>query len=185
LDNGKDFSRNFREGYRVASVDGKSATRSASTKGGMGSYSGLYGDFHWLDANRSEHLLKLASIPNKDRKILHKEKVPLNPVPIPITIEEGEFVYSQHLGQNGRIHSKISATLTCGNPGNVAIQKEGELRLRKLTTIECERLQTLPDNYTHGVAKSQRYKMIGNGFTVDVISHILKHMPEIDGGSHD
>ena len=44
---------------------------------------------------------------------------------------------------------------------------------RKLTPIECERLQTLPDNYTEGVSNSQRYKMIGNGWTVDVIVHIF------------
>jgi DNA-cytosine methyltransferase len=45
---------------------------------------------------------------------------------------------------------------------------------RKLTPLECERLQTLPDNYTQGVSNTQRYKMIGNGWTVDVIAHILK-----------
>jgi len=47
---------------------------------------------------------------------------------------------------------------------------------RKLTTVECERLQTVPDNYTEGVSNTQRYKMLGNGFTVDVITHILKGM---------
>ena len=45
---------------------------------------------------------------------------------------------------------------------------------RKLTPIECERLQTVPDNYTGGVSNTQRYKMLGNGMTVDVIAHILK-----------
>ena len=45
--------------------------------------------------------------------------------------------------------------------------------IRKLTPIECERLQTLPDNYTEGVSNSQRYKMLGNGWTVDVIAHIF------------
>lgn len=45
---------------------------------------------------------------------------------------------------------------------------------RKLTPIECERLQTVPDNYTAHVSNTQRYKMLGNGFTVDVIAHILK-----------
>ena len=45
---------------------------------------------------------------------------------------------------------------------------------RKLTCLECERLQTVPDNYTEGVSNTQRYKMLGNGFTVDVIAHILK-----------
>ncbi len=50
--------------------------------------------------------------------------------------------------------------------------------IRKLTPIECERLQTVPDNYTNHVSNSQRYKMLGNGWTVDVITHILKGMSE-------
>lgn len=48
---------------------------------------------------------------------------------------------------------------------------------RKLTPIECERLQTLPDNYTEGVSNTQRYKMLGNGWTVDIIAHLFKHAP--------
>ena len=48
--------------------------------------------------------------------------------------------------------------------------------IRKLTPIECERLQTLPDNYTAGVSNTQRYKMIGNGWTVDVIAHIFREI---------
>ena len=47
---------------------------------------------------------------------------------------------------------------------------------RKLTPVECERLQTLPDNYTEGVSNSQRYKALGNGWTVDVIVHIMSFM---------
>lgn len=43
-----------------------------------------------------------------------------------------------------------------------------------LTPIECERLQTLPDNYTEGVSNTQRYKAVGNGWTVEVIAHIFK-----------
>ena len=49
-------------------------------------------------------------------------------------------------------------------------------RVRRLTPIECERLQTLPDNYTEWVSNSQRYKMLGNGWTVDVIAHIFREM---------
>ena len=49
-------------------------------------------------------------------------------------------------------------------------------RFRKLTPIECERLQTLPDNYTEGVSNTQRYRMIGNGWTVDVVAHIFRQM---------
>lgn len=46
-------------------------------------------------------------------------------------------------------------------------------RVRKFTPVECERLQTVPDNYTAYVSDSQRYKMLGNGWTVDVIAGIL------------
>jgi len=53
---------------------------------------------------------------------------------------------------------------------------EQEVYWRKLTPIECERLQTVPDNYTEGVSNTQRYKMLGNGWTVEVIAHILKNM---------
>ena len=45
--------------------------------------------------------------------------------------------------------------------------------IRKLTPIECERLQSLPDNYTGGISNTQRYKCLGNAFNVDVIAHIL------------
>jgi DNA (cytosine-5)-methyltransferase 3A len=51
-----------------------------------------------------------------------------------------------------------------------------EVYWRKLTPIECERLQTVPDNYTNHVSNTQRYKMLGNGWTIEVIAHILKGM---------
>lgn len=51
---------------------------------------------------------------------------------------------------------------------------DGDYIVRKLTPVECERLQTLPDGWTEGVSNTQRYKAIGNGWTVDVIAHILK-----------
>lgn len=46
--------------------------------------------------------------------------------------------------------------------------------IRKLTPVECERLQTVPDNYTAGVSDLQRYKMLGNGWTVEVVAHIFR-----------
>ena len=60
-----------------------------------------------------------------------------------------------------------------------------ELRWRALSPKECERLQTVPDGYTErgkfhdgvkSVSNSQRYKMLGNGWTVDVIAHIMRGM---------
>lgn len=55
---------------------------------------------------------------------------------------------------------------------------DGDYIIRKLTPVEAERLQTLPDNYTEGVSNSQRYKCIGNGWTVEVIAHILRNIKE-------
>ncbi len=55
---------------------------------------------------------------------------------------------------------------------------DGLYIIRKLTPIEAERLQTLPDDYTDGISNTQRYKCIGNGWTVDVIAHILKNLKE-------
>lgn len=49
---------------------------------------------------------------------------------------------------------------------------------RRLTPLECERLQTVPDNYTSIVSNSQRYKMLGNGWTVDVIAFIFNQLKE-------
>jgi len=49
-------------------------------------------------------------------------------------------------------------------------------RIRRLTPVECERLQTVEDNYTSCVSDSQRYKMLGNGWTIDVICHILNYL---------
>ncbi len=50
--------------------------------------------------------------------------------------------------------------------------------IRKFDPIECERLQTLPDNYTKGVSNTQRYKIIGNGWTIDAIDHLLSTINE-------
>lgn len=52
----------------------------------------------------------------------------------------------------------------------------GTYEIRKLTPLECERLQTLPDNYTYGISDSQRYKCLGNGWTAEVIIYLLAHL---------
>lgn len=71
-----------------------------------------------------------------------------------------------------RFDNKINSLTT--------VQKDNMLlndySIRRLTPIECERLQTLPDNYTEGVSDTQRYKALGNGWTVDVIAHIFKNI---------
>lgn len=67
--------------------------------------------------------------------------------------------------------------LTTVAKDNVLVQ--GDIVYRKLTPVECERLQTVPDGYTGGVSNTQRYRMLGNGWTIEVIAHIfggLRHV---------
>lgn len=52
---------------------------------------------------------------------------------------------------------------------------DGFYIIRKLTVTECKRLQTVPDTYAFPVSDTQAYKMLGNGWTVDVIAHIMSH----------
>ena len=56
---------------------------------------------------------------------------------------------------------------------NILIDKNDLSTYKIISPVEAERLQTLPDNYTEGVAKTRRFEAIGNGWTVDVIAHIL------------
>jgi site-specific DNA-cytosine methylase len=65
----------------------------------------------------------------------------------------------------------LTANMYKGVPYGV-IKEKG----RKLTEVECERLQTFPDNYTSGVSSSQRYKALGNSWTVDVVTNIFKNL---------
>jgi DNA (cytosine-5)-methyltransferase 3A len=77
-------------------------------------------------------------------------------------------------GDEIRSDNKTNALLSDGHQSRW-LAKEGAM-YRKLTSIECERLQTVPDNYTNHVSNTQRYKMLGNGWTVDVITHIFSAM---------
>ena len=90
-------------------------------------------------------------------------------------------------GQGGRIYS-VNGKSVClsanggGGGAKTGLYKidlpDGDYHIRKLTPIECERLQTFPDNYTAGISNTQRYKCLGNSWTVDVIAHILKNIKE-------
>jgi DNA (cytosine-5)-methyltransferase 3A len=83
-------------------------------------------------------------------------------------------------GQGNRVYSINGKSITISASSGGLGAKTGlyldNNKIRKLTPIECERLQNLPDNYTYGVSDTQRYKSLGNCFTVDVISHILSYI---------
>ena len=95
-------------------------------------------------------------------------------------LEDGKNL-SRNYSEGSRVYKTTgkSATLTAqskGGKGGYSGLYGDELHWRKLTPLECERLQTVPDGYTEGVSNTQRYRMLGNGWTVDVIAHILTNM---------
>lgn len=86
---------------------------------------------------------------------------------------------SEFVSQQDRVYSPngvspaLLADMGCGSHAIL----DNELNLRRLTPTECERLQTVPDGYTDCVSDTQRYRMLGNGWTIDVIAHILSYLP--------
>ena len=94
--------------------------------------------------------------------------------------------YRGRYNEDGSISQKLelrkddkSNAMTASFNHKINFLTKDEVYWRKLTPLECERLQTVPDNYTNHVSNTQRYKMLGNGWTIEVIAHILQNM-EID-----
>lgn len=94
-----------------------------------------------------------------------------------VEVQEGECIdltFIKSKTRRGRLMLEKSNCLTASKFNYCKVTKEW---FRLLTPIECERLQTLPDSYTDGVSNTQRYKQLGNGWTVDVINHIFSYLP--------
>ena len=85
-------------------------------------------------------------------------------------------------GQGERVYSIEGKSVTLKANGGGRGAKAGlyliDGKVRQPTPIECERLQTLPDNYTACLSDNERRKVIGNGWTVDVIAHIFSYLPK-------
>lgn len=155
------------QAHRVYSSFGKSVTINAGG-GGQGGKTGLYiapvfsfgsddkDKAHCIDANYYKGSNPKQTL-NKHRRTMVAELTDFN-------LDDYENVIIHESG-NIEIDGKLIYRI-----------KDGYYTIRKLTPIECERLQTLPDNYTEGISNAQRYKCIGNGWTAEVIIHILSHI---------
>jgi DNA-cytosine methyltransferase len=135
-------------------------------------------NYHKGADNHGQRTVILKQKPRGNNKGFEKE-VTKSP-----TISANSFEHNNHIksmyihGERGPQFMEdgkaYSLTATCAAGGKALVVKSD--MYRKLTPIECERLQTVPDNYTNHVSNSQRYKMLGNGWTVDVIAHIFSTM---------
>lgn len=166
--------------YRVYSPDGKSVTL-CGQGGGVGAKTGLYAvpragrmvgcrinesgrrdDYNTdiphvqrFEINENPQKTNCLSTVQKDNQII--EKIERYDLP-------GKPIYEV---RNGLI--------TINGKSYPVKLTDGLYIIRKLTVTECKRLQTVPDSYVFPVSNSQAYKMLGNGWTVDVIAHILSH----------
>jgi DNA (cytosine-5)-methyltransferase 1 len=94
-----------------------------------------------------------------------------------VLIIDGTRVNDVRVYEDGIVPTVIQRYGTGG--GNVPmVQKEGEETVRRLTPVECERLQGFPDNWTEGQADSNRYKQMGNAVAVPVVQWIINRMVE-------
>jgi len=113
------------------------------------------------------------SIPSFVKKnLIHSEKA-LAYMDREVSGGRSHWDFRHHSDINNPKSSAVVANFFKGVPYNVF--KDWDC-IRKFHPVECERLQTVPDNYTKGVSNTQRYKMLGNGWTVDVIVEFFKHL---------
>lgn len=136
--------------------------RSSTTgKGGTGPLSRTDGKTYCLDTGNTNavEIVGLTEVRTEEAKQIRRE-TGTNPKRAKELVERND--------------NKTGALLTSLTNDNLL--KINNSRIRRLTPIECERLQTVADNYTNHVSDSQRYKMLGNGWTVDVIVHIFKYI---------
>ena len=91
---------------------------------------------------------------------------------VPVTVEWRD-------GKTYPVYEVVDGQITIKDKTYPIKLADGFYIIRKLTVTECKRLQTVPDDYFFPVSNAQAYKMLGNGWTVDVIAHILSHAPGI------
>lgn len=125
---------------------------------------------NWRGLNRNQNQNCVINVEN----LIHSEKA-LEYMNRQIADGRNHWDFGHFLDVRNSKSSAVVANFFKGVPYNVF--KDWGC-VRKFHPIECERLQTLPDNYTEGVSDTQRYKMIGNGWTIDVIAHILKYIDD-------
>ena len=164
------------QGNRIYSVDGKAVTQSA--QGGLRAKTGLYAVPYDCDVVITENSIrcqrrdqKHSTVQGSHVNFTDGKTQTLSPSHIPNVIEhKSDKKYPVYEVRNGLITIK-------GKQYPIKLQ-DGYYIIRKLTVRECMRLQTVPEWYEFPVSDSQAYKMLGNGWTVDVVAHILKGLKE-------
>lgn len=169
--------------YRVYSPDGKSVTL-CGNGGGLGAKTGLYAVP--ISAENNKVILKAIDI-LADRKGYVPEmfnpynrteitgKAPTLSTGSMVTSSCAVLIFETADGKQIPAYEVRGGRITIKGKEYPVKLRDGLYIIRKLTVTECKRLQTVPDTYAFPVSDTQAYKMLGNGWTVDVIAHIMSH----------
>lgn len=169
--------------YRVYSPDGKSVTL-CGNGGGLGAKTGLYATPVDTDADGILHLGSLYGQHSRWGVFAKDGKCPTitasmgmggGHVPMVPTRTDEEGHCQKNPTTAKQIYEVRDGKISIGNTWYPIKLRDGFYIIRKLTVRECMRLQTVPDTYAFPVSDTQAYKMLGNGWTVDVIAHIMSH----------
>lgn len=169
--------------YRVYSPDGKSVTL-CGNGGGLGAKTGLYATPVDTDADGILHLGSLYGQHSRWGVFAKDGKCPTitasmgmggGHVPMVPTRTDEEGHCQKNPTTAKQIYEVRDGKISVGNTWYPIKLRDGFYIIRKLTVRECMRLQTVPDTYAFPVSDTQAYKMLGNGWTVDVIAHIMSH----------
>lgn len=129
----------------------------------------------YLNGKNIQHLMR--DFGSKGKILSHKD-YKTNTLTASMGMGGGNGLYYAEKGTSKNIFEvKDKKIIIYGKEYTMDLE-DGWWFFRKLTPVECERLQTLPDNYTYGISNSQRYKCLGNGWTCDVIAHIFSFLPK-------
>lgn len=176
--------------YRVYSPDAKSVTL-CGNGGGLGAKTGLYAvhvagrvvgrrineQGHRDDYNEAIPHFQYFEVneePQKTNCLTTVQKDNMIAVPV-IPDGKGQFVIKAAGGKEIPVYEVRGGRITIKGKTYPIKLADGFYIIRKLTVTECKRLQTVPDTYAFPVSDTQAYKMLGNGWTVDVIAHIMSH----------
>lgn len=169
--------------YRVYSPDGKGVTF-CGNGGGLGAKTGLYATPIDTDADGILHLGSLYGQHSRWGVFAKDGKCPTitasmgmggGHVPIIPTRTDEEGHCQKNPTTAKQIYEVRDGKISIGNTWYPIKLRDGFYIIRKLTVRECMRLQTVPEEYVFPVSATQAYKMLGNGWTVDVIVHIMSH----------
>jgi DNA (cytosine-5)-methyltransferase 3A len=169
--------------YRVYSPDGK-AVSLCGNGGGLGAKTGLYATPVDTDADGILHLGSLYGQHSRWGVFAKDGKCPTitasmgmggGHVPMVPTRTDEEGHCQKNPTTAKQIYEVRDGKISIGNTWYPIKLRDGFYIIRKLTVRECMRLQTVPEEYVFPVSDSQAYKMLGNGWTVDVIAHIMSH----------